>query len=831
MQQFTLSFTLLALTLLTSSICSAAPQATPPVPDFTKGDPIGERHDWNLGPTGARGWMWGWKFQTTNARQIYITSVDKGSPADGLLEVGDVILGIGKQPFAQDARHAFGNAIATAEANEGKLTLIRWRKEETSSITIQLPALGGYRDSAPFDCPKSEAILTAGCKHVARLLLRKLPSAQRQSWVKKGGYTQYSEPEITGAVDSLALLATGKEEYSELVEQYALSFAPKDLKLDMSPNTGMASWGWGYINLFLCEYYLATEDDRVLPAINQYATAIAQGQSFIGSWGHTMAWPALNQGKLHGSLGGYGALNSAGLICHLSLVLAEKCGVKNPEIEQAISKANQFVGFYTDKGAIPYGDHFPNWGSHDDNGKNSMAAVLFDLQGMSREAQFFNRMTVASYGERENGHTGNYFSFLWGPLGAQRAGSDATAAFLKPQRWFYELNRSWNGSFPYQGKADAGRGEHSYSGWDSTGSFMLTYALPLKKLYITGKGTSNNNTLTGSELDAVIADGVGFSIWDKGHAHYEKKDAPKLLHDLKSWSPAVRFRAAKALAQKTEKHKFVAPLLAMLDNNDLQARYGACQGLGALGNISSSAVPALQETLTADDTWLRAQAASALTDIGSAAAPAIPSLLKLAATTDDSDPLQITQRFLAFGLFDAAGTYGQPGLLSKSLQDVDRDTLYKAVEQILANPDGRSRGTLNSVYSRLSFEELQPLLPAIIKAIEEPSPSGVMFSNQIRLAGIKMLAKHNIREGMGLCIQIMEIEKWGKKKRIGQSLDILTSYGGAAKPILPQLEKLEQDLLAHPEAKMLNPQILQLQQLMNNIKDAKESKELRSINT
>ena len=57
------------------------------VPDLTKGDaiPAGAKHDWNLGPTGLRGWMFCDKLVTTDARQISITKVEKGSPADGLL--------------------------------------------------------------------------------------------------------------------------------------------------------------------------------------------------------------------------------------------------------------------------------------------------------------------------------------------------------------------------------------------------------------------------------------------------------------------------------------------------------------------------------------------------------------------------------------------------------------------------------------------------------------------------------------------------------------------------------------------------------------------------
>ena len=72
-------------------------------PDFTRGGKIPEEsnRDWTLGATGARGWMYGRKLSTTDARQIAVTRVEKGSPADGVLSVGDVILGVGGKRFSQ----------------------------------------------------------------------------------------------------------------------------------------------------------------------------------------------------------------------------------------------------------------------------------------------------------------------------------------------------------------------------------------------------------------------------------------------------------------------------------------------------------------------------------------------------------------------------------------------------------------------------------------------------------------------------------------------------------------------------------------------------------
>ncbi|MHC4253346.1 MAG: DUF6288 domain-containing protein, partial [Planctomycetota bacterium] len=469
------------------------------MPDLRKGGTKDDKHDWTLGPTGARGWMWGRLLETTPTRQILVTKVNKGSPADGVLREGDVILGAGGGRFTDDARKSFGRAIMEAEKAEsrGVLKLLRWRNGVERNVELKLKVMGSYSDTSPWDCPKAKRIVDEGCRHIA-------------SNLKGGG--------IPTKVNALALLASGKNEYLGLVRDYAREHGRPDLNLKLHSSSGMAAWGWGYSNLFLTEYYLATRDEYVLPAIREYTRHVARGQSAVGTWGHGMAWPDSNEGVVHGPLGGYGALNQAGLICHLSMALAWKCGVRDSEVREALKKANIFFNFYVGKGAIPYGDHRPGWAVHDDNGKCSSATVMFDMQDHREGTQFFSKMTVASYGERERGHTGNYFSLLWGPLGANRAGPDAAAAYLKEQRWFYDLARTWQGSFRYQGGAGM---VDKYGNWDSTGAYVLAYALPLKKLYITGRGTSPANRLTGRALDEVIECGRGFHNWHMGIEPYK----------------------------------------------------------------------------------------------------------------------------------------------------------------------------------------------------------------------------------------------------------------------------------------------------------------------
>lgn len=136
------------------------------MPDFTQGGtiPKGAKHDWNLGPTGLRGWIFCDQLVTSDARQISITKVEKGSPADGNFAVGDVLLGVGGKPFSYDPRTELGKAITVAEteAGGGKLALTRWRAGKSEEVVVNLPVLGSYGASAPYGCAKSKRILRVG---------------------------------------------------------------------------------------------------------------------------------------------------------------------------------------------------------------------------------------------------------------------------------------------------------------------------------------------------------------------------------------------------------------------------------------------------------------------------------------------------------------------------------------------------------------------------------------------------------------------------------------------------------------------------------------------
>ena len=767
----------------------------PPVPDLTNGGKPDKGPDWTLGPTGARGWIWGHNGQTTNARQILVTEVAPGSPADGVLEKGDVILGTAGKAFDDDARKVFAKAITEAEKheNEGRLRLLRRRGKKTETVAVKLTPLGSFEPSAPYECKKSKKILDLACRAI-----------MEKSF--KGGRKQLVIS-IENDLNALALLASGNRDYATIVAEYAQAVAN-------SHPGGHVAWGYAYETLFLAEYALATRDPLVLPGLKRLATDIAEGQSSVGTWGHAF------QREPDHDLHGYGNMNQPGIVLTLALAIAREAGVKRRVVDDAIQKGAAFLRWYVEKGAVPYGDHDP-WPWHEDNGKCSSAAVLFDLIGDQEAATYFSRMAVAAYAERESGHTGNFFNHFWALPGVTRAGPAATAAYFAEAGWELELARGFDGHLRYQSTPSDSGGD-SYEKWDCTGAYALAYAMPLKKTILTGKRTSVVTPLAGDVLHETIAAGREFTYWTEKTA-YNQRPTDALIAGLSSWSPAVRTRSAAALA--TKDGDFTAKLMEMLASPDRRTRYGATEALAHLGKKADAAGDALRALLENPDPWLRILAAQALAELGpQERANSVPALLRATQRDDPLDPRRRVASALGEALFSPSpGKRGPKAILGRSLKDVDRPALYAAIRALLTNQDGRIRGYVAPMLPLLTDADLATLLPDIVEAISHRPPSGQMYAYEIRMSGLELLAKHAIKEGLELAVLLLNENEWGRD--FDRAARAVLVYGAAAKAVLPRLEKETRPISGKDEGKMKPA----LAALVEKIKAAPPGKPLRTV--
>ncbi len=750
---------------------------TDPRPDFTRGDTVdltaeGMSVDRNLGATGARGWMYD---RMERANQILVTHVHAGSPAEGVLRAGDVILGIGDEPFVGDARRTFGRALTQAETagGGGRLHLLRWRDGVTEPVAIQLEVLGSYGDTSPWDCEKSAKILENATAYLERI-----------------GTPVGSELGIQALVGSLGLLATGDERLMPRVREHVEALVRRTAGSgEQPPYESYPAWSWGYANLLLTEYFLLTGDRQVLPAIRAFSTAIARGQAMTGTWGHGMAPRDPISGELHGPLGGYGTMNQISTICWISLVLAQRCGVTDPVIEHAIRGKHDFLRDFIDVGTVTYGDNLPGGLLHDDNGKNSAAAVGFALMGDLPGTAFFSRMTVASHAIREDGHTGNYWSDLWGGLGAARAGRQACGAFLLEDAWRFDLERRWDGGFEYQAKAGMGNGvdpdtgrqrvmsEHTTPHWDTTGARLVLYSLPRAKLAITGRDAVTV-ALTPDEVASVIEAGR-----PPADAHWPRKynplPTPRLLELLASWSPVVREQAARSLAEREDPP--VEALRAMLGSVDRYARYGACDALRHLGTGSRAAVGDLIALLGSEDRVLQVgaiQALGATEDMR-----AVEALLDLAGRETPNDRYDVVRRRIADALFGRTGS-----LFEQTRRYDDRERLLGATRRFLTSITGHSRTVVaENVLPSLTFEEFRNLWPQIDQATRT---SATTYNTAIHMATLRRLQQERVREGIDRAVAYLTgMRGHGSQNRVPEVLEILRGYGAHARVALPGLER------------------------------------------
>ena len=788
------------LLALPSPLQAAAPKAA--APDLTvpgAADTIDkESRKWtyNLGPTGMRGWIYhAWSVTaeqdaTTGFApyQILVTTVADKTPAAGVLAADDVILGAsagaGSVPlFTGDARKSLGWAIGAAEANSGILKLKRWRAGTTTDVSITLPVMGAYSDTAPYACTKSAKILANAAKSLQQKVLK-------NGWGGGDG---------AGAISALALLATGNSEYLPMLQTYARSLAPKDLDLERSE---VSAWNC-YNSIFLAEYYMLTKDTEVFHGLSEYVIYAAKHTSMFGTSGHgfsTVAPPGgWQSGGTHGSISWYGPVNQAGLAAQLTIVLGKKAGVKNPEIDPAIARAANFFGYYVNRGSIPYGEHQPYYGEHAlqgqsrtyydhcSNGKDGLSAVMFANMGdKPLQTEYFTRMALAGFKGEQYGHTGQGFNYLWTTLGAAMGGPQAASEYLKQLRWDRDMRRRCDGSFVYEGGEQWAPGmgkdywDDSYAYWGNpTAYYLLHAALPLKKLCITGKDVTPANQLS----PKVVTNAIWAAEFTGRCGSYTKE---QLVAALGEWDPIVRYNAATELSVRPDGASLIPMLITMAENPaNANQREAACTALGCFK--AANAVPALTRRLSDSDIWVRAKAAKALGQINTAAAVAVPDMLgafvKNVAPTypfekgfNWSDPLQIANGYLAETLFKNLG-----GETIKS----DKKLLYPALRAGIKHPAGMWRDILSGfVQDQLSLADVVALAPDLFADAQSEGPCDRMFTSGPVGAAMMALSKHKIDEGID--ISLGNVTYWGQ---LGKSaLGSLPGYGEAARRALPVLQ-------------------------------------------
>lgn len=303
----------------------------------------------NLGPTGARGIM--------ESKSFTVKYIFKGSPAEGVLQIDDVITGVNGKAFEVEHRFGhhltrmrefpdigyegpimdFGNAIEDSEGKDGKLTLSIKRGKKLLDIVIQLEPIGRFSETYPRQCKKSVLLAKRSTDYLSNH-----PFINDEQCHAK-------------CLSGLALLAAGKtDEVKRLVYSW-----------NTIPQKGIWVWPASYQCILLSEYYLATKDEVVLETIQGLAAVLESGQvedmanyadrihGKMGNVGHKFRTGGLGHNT---NVGGYGTMNITTALGITAWQLAKKCGSKvdQNKIDMAYDYLKKsttkdgFIGYHTD---------------------------------------------------------------------------------------------------------------------------------------------------------------------------------------------------------------------------------------------------------------------------------------------------------------------------------------------------------------------------------------------------------------------------------------------------------------------------------------------------
>jgi len=716
---------------------------------------------YHFGPTGF--------FAKIHPNHLEVDHVVEGSPSDGKLAVGDRIVSVAGNAIAGDVFRLFTEHIDRAEgqAGEGALRLkverptapVPAAEEDDEApvepvvatefraldVTLQLAVLGDYSESVPLDCTKTDTIITRTADGI----------------VARGKYGRIR-------TSLLGLLATGEQTYIDHVGKviHGADWAKPDIELPITG--GYVSWRRSYQLITLCEYYLLTKDAYVLPAMKTLANTIARGQDAAGLWNHQASNPDANFGKLHGRLYGYGAINQTSVALWIGLILAEECGVEDPEVRMAVEKTHKLYSYWIDRGRLPYGNHGAGVDFFNNNGTSGSVAVGFALLNNLDGARFFSRQSAASAREILTGHTGPWFNIFWTGIGANVAGPEVTRAFARELHWLRTVTRTWDERFLHMEAWGIKPGGH---GLGSSGSTLLNLSAGRRALRITGRGMDKSLWLDAAAAEDVVA---------AGRIDYGARSTEELLELLGHALPPVRFRAAEMLAIKDA--DVTDQVMALLAGDSRSHR------IGAIHAIVSLKIDAARDELmkivgnTADDHWVRQLALRTLTQLDGTEEYA-PDVLALLVTDKEDDIQGRLDEDLGTALVRLADS-------DPYAAGLDQDQLYQGVHKLLDHKRQGARGAGMSLLKQMPLEDLHRVANKMIYVIKDTDRTYVSYHGDgHRQTGLDILYGLNIDESLDLTLGTIH-EKVGRGWRARNRKAFMKTWGKEATRVIPQIKEV-----------------------------------------
>ena len=305
----------------------------------------------NVGPTGLRA-------RITHEHPAYFTIkfVFDRSPAAGKIAAGDIVVGANgkimttphqfgrRNPSWRGPMSAMAKLIEDSQSKDGKLNLIVWPggdKAKQKTVPLQLKPMGRFSSTYPFNCSRSDKLITSLCDFLV-------------GEYKRDG--KFLSRVHTHSACVLALMASGDRRYDPLVKKCISAYVSKRYNPDNGG--GFPVWGWGYDGIVIGEYYLLHKNRSLIPAVASLAKAFELGQDYrSGGFSHK-PFPFIQKRVAGGGPKGYGAMSQPGGLAMIAMSLFEQAGL--PNSKRAHQRLHQsFLYSWSPGGEIGYG--FKNW--------------------------------------------------------------------------------------------------------------------------------------------------------------------------------------------------------------------------------------------------------------------------------------------------------------------------------------------------------------------------------------------------------------------------------------------------------------------------------------
>ena len=305
----------------------------------------------NLGPTGIRA-----RIDPEYAKEFKVMFVfqDAKSPAKGLIDIGDHIIGANGKMFKnphgfhrkkagargwQGPPYELALAIEDSQGKDGKLELMvkKGGKRSATRVTLQLKPVGRFSPTYPWNCPRSDKLLKDLCNFMI------------QTGIKGQHHTQIQK--------LLALMAAGDRRVLPMVKAQAERLKNSRAHAQQG---GFCCWKWGYDGIFLGEYYNKTKDKGVLRAVKALNTAYELGQDWASGGFSHKPFPVIQQRIAAGGPKGYGSMAGPGGLSMLAQSIFKATGL--PYSERAYNRTHQAflqTASSNDEGQVVYG--FKTW--------------------------------------------------------------------------------------------------------------------------------------------------------------------------------------------------------------------------------------------------------------------------------------------------------------------------------------------------------------------------------------------------------------------------------------------------------------------------------------